>query len=706
MAEQIIINVTDSIPPINQATIDLNGQTGNTYAKSQLDTKLNDAKAGVKGVATQSNAPTPYTVETYPNGLFESWKVIAPITSPNSWGNIAVTAGEIATNTVFFNVTNGVVTKELSAKVVADPAKLPLYSAIKSANIVATTQFVDDENGNVVYRVKTGQTLAVGELPVNFLGSKVERVGGADLSTLPQAPNLEIVNANYDYSTFVGSGSPGSSYHMHRNYAVTFKGALRELSIKLQSGGNIYLAAFRVVSGTATLLHKYTDLIGVTGENVFPITDNYLLEVGDFIGVSSTVATWKDVTNNSQRVPLNITTPQAVTLSNIALAYSFKTSKSSIAPDILRKETADALYVSKSIGNSTPRLIDAFYKWIEGEKYPIGIMGDSTTDGDSTTGQTSHSSADTASGGVGKADHQPPNAYTTKLQTALRAVTGNGVMRIYNLGYSGSQINTYKNNINALLSGPYSDVKMMGIRYGINDRLLYTTYSAFFNGMVTDLSATVDALLAKGIQPFLITTQPILDASIFTNSGFPLRTSEAIKACVGDAIKKVSEKYDLEIIDLNSTLYTLMNESSYNIATVFGDGLHFGDLGHKLTSDALFAKLYPSTIFTDARDKILLSFDNQKIKSNITAALTKFNTDADGFKMKSNFASASDILIAEFTVFADRQYKIQSFGTATVTVNGAAYTTDMIVQPGLVKLTARTGALSSVDFRGFKMIKQ
>ena len=46
-----------------------------TYTKAETDFLLQqiDKKvvAGYKGIATQSNAPTPYNASTYPNGLFE-----------------------------------------------------------------------------------------------------------------------------------------------------------------------------------------------------------------------------------------------------------------------------------------------------------------------------------------------------------------------------------------------------------------------------------------------------------------------------------------------------------------------------------------------------------------------------------------------------------------------------------------------------------
>ena len=108
------------LPP-NLATVDeiVNGQNlnGNVYTKEQTDDKISDAKlSGIVGVATQTNAPTVYTPEAYPNGLFETYVVRKPLILPNSWGS-AVTQEELDANNVYFDVRNGVVTKSLSKKV-------------------------------------------------------------------------------------------------------------------------------------------------------------------------------------------------------------------------------------------------------------------------------------------------------------------------------------------------------------------------------------------------------------------------------------------------------------------------------------------------------------------------------------------------------------------------------------------------------------
>lgn len=94
-------------------------------------------------------------------------------TYTNAGGLVVDTTGKI----VILNFDGTVWSKIETIVPVADPAKLPLYSAIKSASISATAQFIDDENGNIIYRVKTGQTLLTSELPANVVGTKVEVIG-------------------------------------------------------------------------------------------------------------------------------------------------------------------------------------------------------------------------------------------------------------------------------------------------------------------------------------------------------------------------------------------------------------------------------------------------------------------------------------------------------------------------------------------------
>lgn len=81
--------------------------------KSPMSNIYDKVTSGIKGNATQANAPTPYTAEDFPNGLFETYVVRTPLTMPNNWGS-AVTQSELDANNVYFDVKNGVITKSLS----------------------------------------------------------------------------------------------------------------------------------------------------------------------------------------------------------------------------------------------------------------------------------------------------------------------------------------------------------------------------------------------------------------------------------------------------------------------------------------------------------------------------------------------------------------------------------------------------------------
>jgi lysophospholipase L1-like esterase len=242
-------------------------------------------------------------------------------------------------------------------------------------------------------------------------------------------------------------------------------------------------------------------------------------------------------------------------------------------------------------------LAQAYYAWLNGEKFPIAFFGDSTTDGVGTTGWTSangHYQTDMNAGGLGKADYKPENGYTTVLEQLIQSATENSTARIYNAGYSGSLLNVYKGNMPAVFGNVYSDVKMIGIMYGINDRLIYSTYEDYYNGYYSDLEVAINWCYSHNIQPFIITTQAGLEPSPSAN--IAIRCSEGINSVVNRANKALAKKYTLEIIDMNSFGNMLLNYSLYNTQSIINDSLHFGNLGHQKEADYFFANICPRRV--------------------------------------------------------------------------------------------------------------
>lgn len=117
---QVTINISDAIPPENMATIDQGTLVGNTKSKVQLDEWQDGIEeqlsqistSAVKGEATTTSSPTPYTPVTYPKGLYEKWEIKTAGTYTNfkdaSDQPIVVTTADLDKKFVYINVTNGV----------------------------------------------------------------------------------------------------------------------------------------------------------------------------------------------------------------------------------------------------------------------------------------------------------------------------------------------------------------------------------------------------------------------------------------------------------------------------------------------------------------------------------------------------------------------------------------------------------------------
>jgi len=121
-------------------------------------------------------------------------------------------------------------------------------------------------------------------------------------------------------------------------------------------------------------------------------------------------------------------------------------------------------------------LADAVWHWANGDKFPIGFMGDSTCEGTGTSdwsSSTSHQTVDEDAGAYGSVDYVLSTSFSSILQQMIRDEFGVSNARIYNMAYSGTNYDWIIPKLEQLVSGVYSDVKMVGLMYGINDRNLY-----------------------------------------------------------------------------------------------------------------------------------------------------------------------------------------------------------------------------------------
>lgn len=239
---QSVVNINLDYAAADQAAENANEAAGNANTAAQ------NALSGVKGIATQSNAPTPYTPEAYPNGLFETYIVRTPLTMPNSWGS-AVTQLELDNNFVYFDVKNGVVSKVLSAKI-----------AGKSAYELAVI------NG--------------------FVGTEAQWLDSVAL--LPFENNF---NATVEKVTSVKVyGDNSQAYSLTANpadFVLIYKAAATEkltrLKLKIKTAGVFTVIKYNSTTATKTVLANYT--VGV-GDFEFLLNTN--LAVNEYLGFENT----------------------------------------------------------------------------------------------------------------------------------------------------------------------------------------------------------------------------------------------------------------------------------------------------------------------------------------------------------------------------------------------------------------------------------
>ena len=91
----------------------------------------------------------------------------------------------------------------------------------------------------------------------------------------------------------------------------------------------------------------------------------------------------------------------------------------------------------------------------------------------------------------------------------------------------------------------YSDVKMVGIGFGINDRLTYKTIKAFREGFKANIKGMIEWFYEHNIQPFLLTTQALVSPDIETQyiTSFPLRNAMNIETVANEVKRELAIEY-------------------------------------------------------------------------------------------------------------------------------------------------------------------
>lgn len=355
-------------------------------------------------------------------------------------------------------------------------------------------------------------------------------------------------------------------------------------------------------------------------------------------------------------------------------------------------------------------LHDAWMAWNNGEKFPIAFFGDSTTDGNATSGHERNQ--------FGK-DSINLNAYCKKLEDRLREATGNNILRIYNAGFSGMDANWGQQNFHhVFLENPhYKDVKMIGISYGINDRLFFKDQKSYKESFKKNVKRIIELCLENGIQPFLLTTQAVVEPGVTTlfTTQYPLRTGTLIKTIANRVKQELAHEMDLELVDINKFTEEFLLYSSRSLNEIIPDRLHFGDIGHQYEADVLFSYINPEVIRVEGGYRI--DHSNQLIGKSIPDDwLTLKKVVDDSFKVcvLHEKEDTEDLTILSVYIFnqAKRPLSLKAVKSSDesvtyVKINGVRKElTEKITELGMLdlglhRLEAFTGCSRLTDFKGF-----
>ncbi len=363
-------------------------------------------------------------------------------------------------------------------------------------------------------------------------------------------------------------------------------------------------------------------------------------------------------------------------------------------------------------------LKEALCRWRVGEKFPVGFFGDSTTDGMGTTGGGSHETKDANAGGWGYVDYINTSAYPYKLEQLLKGATGNANLRIYNIGYTGHRFKSVIPHYDDIFGHAYADVRMVGVVFGINDRLT-TNDKAFYDEFRENLVYTVEYLYKKGIQPFMVTTQATVEPfcpTTLESQYYPMRDSESVNTIANGIKREVAEEYGLEVIDMNAYGEFMMNYSQIPMSDICIDNVHFKDRGHTFESEYLYSVLCGRCAYVGRGD--VLTFASQKVESKCPSDYVKnYSYVQNGFKVYVEYtrSDAEDIVLQDFVVYVDEKTPVTlsayciGANTQYVLVDDVRYEINSTTQEvctldvGVHRIKAMTGTSKAVNWIGFKI---
>lgn len=292
--------------------------------------------------------------------------------------------------------------------------------------------------------------------------------------------------------------------------------------------------------------------------------------------------------------------------------------------------------------DSNGRLNDYISKMAAGQTVKIACYGDSTTDGNTTTGWIQNTF------GTNHND-DAPNAWPMQLQIILRDMYKNNNIFVFNAGYSGQRLDNgwaTKNYENAITENPYygqCDIVFVG--FGINDA--NSTSAQLLDNTLNQTNLLIDKIKKSGALPILLTCNVVRNKRTGDIDNKPQKIER-----INNLKKYIAEMRNIPLFDLDSIMKSWMqnNNDSYNYADLQPDNTHWGDLGHKYQACWLANMLYNSIVKIDNNNTyesiyFLDARANSPIGSNATSTTTSCKFGLNPYIPPTQFDCRNQVLL-------------------------------------------------------------
>ena len=276
-----------------------------------------------------------------------------------------------------------------------------------------------------------------------------------------------------------------------------------------------------------------------------------------------------------------------------------------------RVETSDGTrYITEAVDNSglllasgnfanplntgalAPELSLSLARMAAGETIKVACYGDSTTDGNNTTGH-SFNPTDASGNAIGTRTQNDfaLNAFPARLQSILQEVFNNVNISTWNAGYSGKRMDDgwAVANYQSAVINTYGIPDVIFIAFGLND---IQEGGSQIDDHVAQTNILIERVISEGSTPVLLTGD-----AFYRNGDNSVRDHKESNRQINEAKIGIALKYGIQIIDMNAGLKSWIqnNSDGYNWLAEQDDGLHFGDKGHSLK-----ASLITSLFFRDS----------------------------------------------------------------------------------------------------------